>query len=415
MNKQRLLGFFTAVCLCVAACTAPVWAYADIDEEDPCYEAVETAYQYGLMNGVGDGLFAPEEAVNRAMFVTVLGRALGAPVSQYAEQEIFTDVPKNSWYGPYVAWAADCGIASGVGGGLFEPERTVTRQEAATLMLRAYTEAGFGPQGAWSIRLDYSDLVDVEQWAYEGVAYCTLKGVMGDISGQFQPDGKVSRGDTAMMVTAMFAEIVDGLYANAVADAVDALPEEIYPLVTLTADSSMATWDDQGRVLLLTWHNDPDSYPQGETIALQDQEVWTFTDQEIRAWYQEEGEDAASIELRLEQLIGLPPDSQYTHVSALWVKPDDLLRPAYCVDVTDGAMHNYFSGEMDQDYLEWFENNIQWSYTNSAYPWTRLGYTYDWALYGDEYGLSEFIIRPGSEVAVEFTQTTQQFVQWLAK
>lgn len=415
MNKRRLLGFLTAFCLCAATCTAPMLAYADVDEQDACYAAVEAADRYGLMNGVGEDQFAPEAEVDRAMFVTILGRMLGAPVSQYARQTDFTDVAPASWYGPYVAWASECGIASGVGGGLFEPGRTVTRQEAAVFMFRAYTEAGLGPQGAWSARLDYTDLAEVEQWAYEGVAYCTLQGIMGDIDGRFEPDKAVTRGDAAMMATVMFADVMDSLYAGAVADAVDAQPDEIYPLVTLSPDSSMTTWDDKGRVLLLTWHRDPESYPQGEEITLQNGEVWTFTDKEIRAWYQDAGEDAASIGPRLEQLIGLPLDSGYTHVSAFWVKPQDIVRPAYCIDATVDAMSNYFSGGIDRDYLEWFNENIQWSYTESAYPWTRLGYTYDWSLYGGEYGLTEFLVKPDSEVAVEFTKTTAEFVEWLAE
>ena len=148
---------------------------------------------------------------------------------------------------------------------------------------------------------------------------------------------------------------------------------------------------------------------------LKDGEVWTFTDGEIRSWYQDEGRDAPSLTLRLEQLIGLPRDSGYTHVSALWARPQDLLRPAYSTDVADDRMDNYFSGQTDEEYLAWFEENIEWSYTQSAWPWTRLGYTYDWSLYGGEYGLTEFVIVPDSTVSVEFTLTTQEFIEWLGQ
>ena len=415
MNKKRLLCLLTSVCLGAAMCARPAMAYTDVEQDDAFYEAVQQAGQYGLMNGTGEELFEPDEAVSRAMLVTILGRVLGAPISQYQQPSGFSDMVQGSWYAPFVAWAADCGIASGVGGGLFEPERTVTRQEAAVFILRAYNEAGLGPQGAWSIRLDYSDLADVDQWAYEGVSYCTLKEVMGDIDGRFEPDSAVSRGDAAVMAIALFDDVTAGLYEKAVTDAVDAEPDEVYPLVTLVPGEPMATWNEDGRVLLLTWHDEPESYPQGQDVTLENSEVWTFTDGEIRSWYQSEGQDAASVVLRLEQLIGLPRDSGYTHVSALWVQPEDLLRPAYCTDAADEHMDNYFSGQTDSDYLTWFEANIEWSYTQSAYPWTRLGYTYDWSLYGDEYGLTEFIICPGSEVTVEFTQSTQEFINWLVQ
>lgn len=414
MNKQSLSGFFVVFCLCAALCAVPALAYTDVAEDDAFFEAVVKAEQYGLMNGTGEGLFEPDEPVSRAMMVTILGRALGAPAGQYGQPD-FADVAPGSWYAPYVAWAAQSGIASGVGGGRFEPERTVTRQEAAVFILRAYQEAGLGPQGAWSIQLDYADLAQVAQWAYEGVSYCTLKGVMGDINGRFEPGGEVSRGDATVMAVALFDDVTQELYENAVADAVEAEPGEVYPLVTLIPGAPMTTWDDNGRVLLLTWHDDPQSYPAGQDAVLKDGEVWTFTDGEIRSWYQDEGRDAPSLTLRLEQLIGLPRDSGYTHVSALWARPQDLLRPAYSTDVADDRMDNYFSGQTDEEYLAWFEENIEWSYTQSAWPWTRLGYTYDWSLYGGEYGLTEFVIVPDSTVSVEFTLTTQEFIEWLGQ
>ena len=69
----------------------------------------------------------------------------------------------------------------------------------------------------------------------------------------------------------------------------------------------------------------------------------------------------------------------------------------------------------DDWYAKWFNDNILWSYFDSAYPWTRLGYTYDWADNGKEYGLTEFLIIPNSEALVEFTLTTEEFIDWLDK
>ena len=50
-----------------------------------------------------------------------------------------------------------------------------------------------------------------------------------------------------------------------------------------------------------------------------------------------------------------------------------------------------------------------------TYPWTRLGYTYDWADNGREYGLSEFLILADSVIEVEWTKTTDEFVDWMEK
>ena len=83
MNKKRLLCLLTSVCLSAAMCARPAMAYTDVEQDDAFYEAVQQAGQYGLMNGTGEELFEPDEAVSRAMLVTILGRVLGAPISQY--------------------------------------------------------------------------------------------------------------------------------------------------------------------------------------------------------------------------------------------------------------------------------------------------------------------------------------------
>lgn len=121
--------------------------------------------------------------------------------------------------------------------------------------------------------------------------------------------------------------------------------------------------------------------------------VWTFTDKEIIKWFKEcaDKDKVADWPLRFNQLVGMPYNKSYKCVTALWVSPADLRRPAY----------------------EWFNGNIIWSYFDSAYPWTRLGYTYDWADNGVEYGLTEFIILKNSVVDVEWTKTQEEFLEWL--
>ena len=90
-----------------------------------------------------------------------------------------------------------------------------------------------------------------------------------------------------------------------------------------------------------------------------------------------------------------------------------MIRPAYVTDVT-GQMRNSFSEETpeDPDYIAWFNANAVYSYCENTYPWTRLGYTYDWAENGEEHGLSEFLLTDGAEVTVEFTKTLEEFLRW---
>ena len=204
------------------------------------------------------------------------------------------------------------------------------------------------------------------------------------------------------------------LYAMAVKDAAIAEEDEIKPLVSLTKEDELVTWDDQGRVLLCTWHSYPDSYPEGEKITTNWGYVWTFTDKEI-ATYAKELKESEDAQMRLRQLISVAPDKKHSTVTGMWVNPADVIRPAYQSDAAKGSMSTIFpeGEEVDEQFKSWFDQNILDSYYYGAYPWTRLGYTYDWANNGKVYGLTEFLIKEGAEVEVAFTETTSDFLNRL--
>ena len=201
------------------------------------------------------------------------------------------------------------------------------------------------------------------------------------------------------------------LYQAAVVDAVTIEPGEVLPLVTITPESDLATVKD-GKVLLVTVNHHPERYLPGEAITLPD-EVWTFTDREIAAWYAENKAGVTDWPLRLKQLVGVPPDGEYTHVSAMWVAVEDVRRPAYSTDITTADMPTALPESTPEEYRDWFTGNILWSYFDSAYPWTRLGYTYDWADNGTEYGLTEFWVAPGTQAEVAYTDTIAEFIDRL--
>lgn len=203
---------------------------------------------------------------------------------------------------------------------------------------------------------------------------------------------------------------VADLFSLAVQDAVFAKEEEISPLVTLTEDDDLVSWDDKGRVLLCTWHNYPDSYPVNEKVTTDWGLVWAFTDREIMS-YAKELAAAKDPQMRLKQLVAFAPDSEHSTVTGFWVDPADVKRPAYQYDPTDESMSTTFDENVDEEFKAWFDENILSSYFYGAYPWTRLGYTYDWADNGKEYGLTEFIVDQGTEVEVAFTETTEKFLE----
>lgn len=205
----------------------------------------------------------------------------------------------------------------------------------------------------------------------------------------------------------------EAAYALAVRDSMTIEDGEMLPVVQIAEGSGMATLNGDGEVLLITWHKYPDSYVAGQDVTLQYGEVWAFTDREIVDWYGKNRNGVSDWELRFEQLLGLPPEKDYTHFTALWAPAESVKRPAYTFDAALPVTDLRFGDGADEDFVAWFDANIVSSYFDGAYPWTRLGYTYDWKEDGKEYGLSEFIIEKDAVARVEFTRTTGEFLQWL--
>lgn len=205
------------------------------------------------------------------------------------------------------------------------------------------------------------------------------------------------------------------LYASAVKDAAFAEPEEIMPLISLTGEDPLVTWDESGeRVLLCTWHNYPESYPVGEKVTLEWGSVWTFTPDELAQKYKTESGRVSDWDLRLKQIIGFAPDSEHSTFTVFWADPADVCRPACQPDPASGEMQTALDRDSaEESFAAWFDENILDSYFYGAYPWTRLGYTYDWADNGSEYGLSEFLVRQGAEIEVVDTKQTEAFLEQL--
>ncbi len=206
----------------------------------------------------------------------------------------------------------------------------------------------------------------------------------------------------------------DELFMRAVKDAVFIEEDEVLPLVNINRDDENIVWDDKGRVLVSFMHKYPDSYPAGEDIELKWGNVWCVPDKELCKWVRDNSEGVADWSLRLHQVLGMPTTKAYTHITALWVDAGLLYRPANVSDPNKKMEVKYTptgDEKFDKTFKEWLDSNIVWSYFDSALPWTRLGYTYDWADNGKEYGVSEFLVFNGAKAKVEYTLDVDEYVK----
>lgn len=207
-------------------------------------------------------------------------------------------------------------------------------------------------------------------------------------------------------------------YLNAVKDAATAEPQEISKNLTpIVETNSNLIWEGQPgdkRLLVLTWTS-WNGYDDkiGQSIVTT-RETWVTAAPELKNFcVNYASTQPNNLTLRLEQLLGLPPNNDKTKFVALWVKPQDLFRPAPDPEISDQEAGVTFPQSkfltVSPEYVTWFNNLSSQSYGEKGYPWTRLGYTYDWGNPASEVGLSEFVINTGATIKVDGVTSTGDY------
>lgn len=198
------------------------------------------------------------------------------------------------------------------------------------------------------------------------------------------------------------------LYFAAVRDAEVAEPGEISRnLTAITANNPELVWEEGAelpRLLVATFTGDWGESVQVGSDLVMTGKVWVTVAPQVKYYFAEHSDERNQLPLRLEQLLGLPPESGKDRVMEFWVNPADLFRPAPDPEISDHEAGLEFPmspyTRVRGEYTRWFDEMKATMYGDDGYPWTRLGYTYDWAPNGTEIGLSEFIIIEGASVTV---------------
>lgn len=167
--------------------------FIDVPDSAWFYSDVYYAYDQGLMNGMSADTFCPEDAFTRAMTVTVLGRLVGIATEDYPDSS-FTDVEADSWYGPYVQWAAEAQITNGMTATTFLPEANVTREQMATFMHRFLSMQGIEAEGE---NISYADNASISSYAVDAVKVCYALGFMVGNDNYFRPQDSITRAEAA--------------------------------------------------------------------------------------------------------------------------------------------------------------------------------------------------------------------------
>ncbi len=192
-------------------------------------------------------------------------------------------------------------------------------------------------------------------------------------------------------------------YSDAVRDAAEPTADDIYTgLVAITPSNPKLIWNaDKSAVRMVVWTTYT-GYKMGDTTLTRD--VFVTSAPQVQELCKTVAAD--QIVPRVNEYLGLPPPTDSDNARyfvELWVKPGDMFRPCPDSEIDDTTCGLTFPATATAQHIAWINGWYSSSYgfwQKTQYPWTGLGYTYDWCNATTHVGASEFVIRSGSTVTV---------------
>ena len=175
--------------------------FIDIARDAWYKDAVQYAYDNGLMTGVSATEFAPEATTTRAMIVSILARLERVTTAQAAG---FADVDDNDWYATAVNWAANVGVVNGYEDNTFRPNTAITREQLAAILMNYAAYKGEDV----SNRADLTSYTDQPStWAQEAMQWAVAEGLISGVTADtLQPQGAATRAQVAAILQRFLSE-----------------------------------------------------------------------------------------------------------------------------------------------------------------------------------------------------------------
>jgi hypothetical protein len=207
-------------------------------------------------------------------------------------------------------------------------------------------------------------------------------------------------------------------YGEAIADAAYPKPLEIDTnLIAISTASELLIWKtirNEQYVLMVAWKEDASFYRNSVDTIFDTgtRPIWVSASPELkRRLHLLNPKDTV---LRLNQLLGLPPDSKYQYFVEFWVRPQDLFRACPDAEITDRQCSTCFPKDVASNHVKWINETRIKSYYScslySQYPWSQLGYTYDWNPHNHTHiGISEFVISANRKIYVNAIYSNTEY------
>ena len=212
---SAILALTLLLTICIPVLAADTGQFSDV-KDHWALPYIEQIVGADLMNGVSATAFSPDAGMTRGMFVTVLGRFAGIDPDAWKmkyDGVLFSDVKDAAYYAPYVNWAARIGITRGVGGGKFDPDALVTREQMLTMLQRYADLTGMSFHEIAILGIEeevkpFSDAAEIADWAKDAVEELRSCGIIQgmqneDGSYRFAPKSKATRAQAAAIFCRM--------------------------------------------------------------------------------------------------------------------------------------------------------------------------------------------------------------------
>lgn len=287
MRSRRIAGLLLGAMLLTGIATVRAADFSDLDGHW-AKDYIEKTVELGLFRGVSETVFAPDETMTRAMFVTVLGRFTEASVSNDAPNP-FADVPDDAYFAPYVRWAVSEGIVNGMSEDEFAPDLPVTREQMAK-MVAAFTAAtGTQLAGTAENDVDFADRAEIAVWATDAVDALQSTGILNGVA---DSDGTVSflpqKTATRAECAAVFCRLRDAVSVTVPSESEEPIEptEPTAPTVEPTEEAepsdvaaAQESYNDKCLRVFGTFTSDPRLYYDNADAAAED-----MTEIEIPVW-----------------------------------------------------------------------------------------------------------------------------------
>jgi len=178
--------------------------FTDVKANHWANAAIKSLAARRIVSGINEKQFAPQANVTRAEFAAMLVRALGVKAEGAAS---YSDVEAGKWYSAYVATASKLGIIKGRSKSAFAPNETISREEMAVMIMRAYEVRKGATDASAAEEAAFTDRSQISKWAETSVAAAAKLGlVQGRANDTFVPKGKMTRAESAQVIYKLLAK-----------------------------------------------------------------------------------------------------------------------------------------------------------------------------------------------------------------